>query len=386
MSSNDNIRDGTFTHEVGLRRLGARLVRDLVKVLNEADRELLAKIEVRLREIETRGFDRGPFTTARLEALMHELRGVNAEAYNRLGLFLRKELRNLAEYEVEFQAQLVADSVGGDLRFAAQAGIQASRGALEVSLVRPSIEQLVSLIEAKPLADGRPIARWARDLSAGKLDLFERSIQQGMLQGENLRDIMKRFKGSPGSPGLVEIPKRHLETWALTAMHHTANEARDQFYDKNRDVVKALVIVATLDDRTCEQCVPRDGKRYTLDHKPIGHAIPWGAGPGRYHPRDRCTSRPELKSWRELGINLKEAPAGTRESMDGAVSASLSAEEWLRKHPERAVKLYGKERATLFLEGGVSAEDLVKKDGTLWTLSDLREREKGAYRKAGLAA
>jgi hypothetical protein len=216
-----------------------------------------------------------------------------------------------------------------------------------------------------------------------------RAIQLGMVEGESVDQMVRRLRGTKAAgftDGALDISRRHAETWVRTSVHEIVNTSRDGIYAANADILKGVLWVGTLDSRTCEKCVPRDGLLYDLEHKPIGHSMPWGAGPGRLHPDDRCTSVPELKSWKELGLDLDEAPEGTRASLDGRVSSKKTAEEWFKERPESAVELYGKERAALFLRGGVSAQDLLRKDGTLWTLKELRERERVAYERLGLAA
>jgi len=89
-----------------------------------------------------------------------------------------------------------------------------------------------------------------------------------------------------------------------------------------------------------------------------------------------------LKSWKELGIDLQEAPEGTRAQMlgsKGVAMESTSYGEWLKKQPiEWQEEALGKTRARLFRTGQVSIDkftDYSRTPPRLYTLEELRKRE-----------
>lgn len=132
-------------------------------------------------------------------------------------------------------------------------------------------------------------------------------------------------------------------------------------------------------------CRIRDGKRYTIDGKPVGHSIPWGAGPGRLHWRCRSVGVPVTKSWRELGIDIDEMAPGTRSSMDGQVPAEQTYAQWLTKQSaSRQDDVLGPTRGKLLRDGGLSVEEMYSARGTFLTLDELRARDAEAFRKAGV--
>jgi hypothetical protein len=389
-SVNSRLLNKTLQHEVGLRRVEARTVREVIRLLNEADRDLMQQIEARLVRAASRGFDPGPATTRRMDAVLQEIRVLNKASYDRLGYFLRKELQAIGEYELDFQEKALADSIGADvIKDGEVAGIAIKRGALQATFVRPPLSQIVAAIEHQPLA-GDLMRDWVSKLSEDKIIRIRQAVNNGNIQGQSVEQLMRRLRGTRAAgyaDGILEIPRRHAETWVRTSIGHVANFARDDMYKANEDVLSAVIWTGTLDSLTCEQCVPRDGKRYSVrEHQPLGHSIPWGAGPGRLHPNDRCTSRPEVKTWRELGLDIDQGAPGLRAAFGGPVSAKVTAEEWLREHPDSARQLYGKTRSDLFLKGGLSAEDLINRDGELWTLAELKEREAAAFSKIKAAA
>lgn len=116
-----------------------------------------------------------------------------------------------------------------------------------------------------------------------------------------------------------------------------ANDARDATYQANADIIIAVVWISTLASRTTIQCQVRDGLRYTLDHQSIGHDVPWGAGPGNWHWGCCSTSRPETKSWCELGFDVDALTPATRATMDGqVVQATLHSRAGSANAPRRS--------------------------------------------------
>jgi hypothetical protein len=375
MSANEDLINAAVRHGLGLEKFKRATVRTIIALLNDADRELTDELAARLAIIETKGFDPGPYTTKRLEAMIAALREKNAEAHAAAGKLLRKELKAAAAYEIDYQSELL-DRVTP----------------VQVSWVRPDNRLLGAIVDSQPF-HGAILGRWTEDLAADKLRKIERVVNVGIASGQKAADIVRKVAGTKAqryADGILEISRRDAETWILSAASHTA---RDELFVANADIVQAVRQVSTLDLRTTPQCFSRDGKRWSIpDYRPLDHAIPWGAGPGRLHGRCRSTSTAELRAASELGLPLKEGATGTRASMDGQVPAPETGHEWIERQaqdPKKrvAVETYlGPTRFKLMTEGKLSFQDMVRNDGDLWTLDVLRERENEAFARAGLKA
>jgi len=93
----------------------------------------------------------------------------------------------------------------------------------------------------------------------------------------------------------------------------------------------------------------------------------------------RTTTAPVVKSWKELGIDIDEAPAGTRASMNGQVPEKTTYNEWLKGQSNKvqdSILGAGTKnhpgRAQLFREGKFDVHSFVdRKTGRHFTLSDL---------------
>ena len=99
----------------------------------------------------------------------------------------------------------------------------------------------------------------------------------------------------------------------------------------------------------------------------------------------RSTTTPVLKSWKELGIDLEEAPEGTRASLNGQVPASLTYSDFLRKQPVAFQdEFLGRTAGRLFRRGKLPLDRFVDRRGNQLSLDQLRQREPAAWKRAGL--
>lgn len=364
-TANEALRDATLLHEIGLRRLASGTLRKLVRLLAQADAELVDQIRKRLAWIADRGYDASDFTLRRLEANLRELRSVTREAYAALGKELRSDMMDLSVYEAEWNAKTVDGLL---LRLGVALGT-----------VSPSRELLRAIVETRPFQGGL-LRDWARKLEADAYGRVRQAIRQGLLQGQTIDQIVRRINGTKAqgyADGILEANRRDIATIVRTATAHVTNTARDEFYRNNADLVKAVQWTATLDSRTSDLCMSRDGHTYALDtHRPLDGGPPWEAGPGRLHMNCRSTSVPVLKSWKELGIALPDAPPGLRASMNGQVPASTTFGVWIKGQPASVQdKVLGVSRARALRSGTLSFDRFFDREGHFLTLDELKLRE-----------
>lgn len=358
------LRDRILRHELYLRRLSTGIVRQIIGILADAEADILRQIEKRLAWIAERGFDASPFTLRRLEANLAEVQAVMREAYGAVGKELKRALDPLAKYESEWAAGELSRalrSVGLDL------GVGLAEGAL-----------LRQIVVARPFQGGL-LRDWAKSLELADFKRVKAAIRQGLLQGESIDKIVRRIRGTRAgsfADGILQLGRRETEAIVRTAVQHVAQNARDETWRANSDLVESVNWDATLDNRTCEQCMIRDGLRYTLDGKPIGHSVPWLAGPGRLHFGDRCTSSPNLVSWKSLGIRASEVTGMQRSALDGMVPAATTFREWILGQPAAIQDdLLGARRGALLRAGEFDFRDFFDSKGRWLTLDELRTKE-----------
>ncbi|MGK0556153.1 ADP-ribosyltransferase [Bordetella bronchiseptica] len=354
------INDATVRHSIDLVRYSNGAVRRIIALLNRVDADLADQL--------LKAMDRLPasaFTVSRLDDLLKDVRKLNAEAYQQVSGELNTELRDLADAELQYQGELF-DSLG-----------------IEYTTRGVTANQVYAGAMARPF-QGQLLREWMAGLEEGRARRVRDAVRMGYVEGQTTQQIVQRIRGTRArgyADGLLEIDRRHAEAVVRTAIGHTAGFARDRWYEANDDIIGALGWLSTLDGRTSPMCRLRDGLRYTPDtHKPIGHKVPWGAGPGRLHFCCRSTSVPILKGMED------EPLLGTRAAKGGPVKASTTYAEWLKGQPGSVQDdVLGKSKGALFRSGNLKLDQFYNDKGKTLTLDELKARFPKASERAGLS-
>jgi SPP1 gp7 family putative phage head morphogenesis protein len=353
-SVNETIRDLQLRHHVGVQRLSSGILRRLIPLLDKSDQEIVERLLNRGATLE------GSFTSQRLQYLLRALRDINHDAHVALGNELRTELRALARYEVGFQTRMLMAAMP-----------------VAVDLVTPPATLLNAVVTSRPF-NGILLRDAVRGLEAGKLRLLKETIQRGMIQGETTNEIVRRVRGTRAlnyRDGVLNISRTASERMVRTATNFVSNAAREELFKQNKDIIKSIVWVSTLDSRTCVRCAALDGEEFDFDSGPRPPL----------HISCRCATAPVTKSWRQLGIDADEVPAGERASMDGAVPSTETYQTWLsRQSASVQDEALGPSRGRLFRSGGLDVERFVDTRGNALTLEELAAREASAFERAGL--
>lgn len=356
--ANEVIADLFTRHAVDLLRLEAGERREIRRILSGLESELVAQIA----KIDPAGPARDSYKARRLERLLEQVRDTIRASYRQASATLRQELIELADIEAEFVTRAINQGVRFDMATA--------------SFTRQQLRALVDGV----LVQGAPVAEWWSRQAGDVLQRFTDEMRLGISQGQTTAQLIRRVRGGTenGEPvvGFLQTSRRHAEGLVRSATQAVAERARQVTYEANDDVIAAVVWTSTLDARTSPMCMVRDGLRYTVKgKKPIGHDVPWGGGPGNLHWGCRSSSRPETKSWRDLGIDADDLPPQTRASMDGQVAADMTFEQWLAKKPAaQQDAILGAGRADLWRSGKITFRDLLDGNGRELSLDELRAR------------
>jgi hypothetical protein len=127
--------------------------------------------------------------------------------------------------------------------------------------------------------------------------------------------------------------------------------------------------VSTLDGRTSAECRARDHLLYTkVDHKPVGHSVPWRAGPGRLHWCCRSTSIALLKGQNSL--------YGSRAAAGGPVDADLTYNDRLKQQsPTVQDEVLVKTKGDLYRAGKHDASIFTNDKGRTPSLKEMAARD-----------
>lgn len=412
MTANEQLQHFAQHHATFLERYKGSVVRQILTLLNRLDADLVRQLSQNLSEAGT--------NRRRLEMLLAQLRAINNTIATRIQTELEGELKSFSSQEITTQAESIHEAIK-----------------LDLAIYAPSPQQLYVAAIAEPFAGGL-LSEWIESFTEKKQNLIRQEIRTGFASGEGIDQIVRRIRGTRANQyrdGILEKSRRDLRTIVRSSVAHMSAEVRERTYEANSHLLDAEIWDSHMDGRTTLRwCMPRSNKLYTVGtHKPIGHDLPWLQGAGRIHPGCRSVSRPKTKSFRSMGLDLKEPPPGTRPfvafepirdesgrpiplpkpaskmsvaeytramkragiSQDrinaiksrliGQVPAEMDYESFLKSRPRGFVaSVLGDKKAKLFLDGGVSLRDLVTKQGDELTLDELRVKERAAWKKAGL--
>ncbi len=357
---NEQLADEAISHSIDLTRYSNSVIRRIIALLNKTDRDLANQIAAALERLPAESF-----TGERLDALLQSVRQTNAAAYQQVSQLIETELKDLVQYESAYQYQLFQSTLP-----------------VQVQVAAVNVGQVYAAALARPFSiskDGAvPLNEYLKGIEANRAAKIRNAIRMGFIEGEPTDKIVRRIMGTKSlnyADGLMEESRRHVEGMVRTAVSHTADVTRQNFYAENNDLLKGWQFVATLDSRTSITCASLSGKIF-----PIGS----GPRPPR-HINCRSASVPIVKSWKELGIDLPESKASTRASMDGQISEDITFTKWLRSKPASVQDdILGATRGKLFRANKIEIDKFTDSKGRVISLDQLRKKNAEMFAKAGM--
>jgi SPP1 gp7 family putative phage head morphogenesis protein len=353
LTLNEEVMDRVIRHQAYLQQLGGTEVKKVNALLDDMEQDILAQLIRRYEKIGQLGVDPGVATTARMKKLFGYLRAINDRRFREARQGLTPLLAELSRDEAEWVADLLDE---------------ASPVVLDTTI--PSAELLRSIAINTPI-DGTPLSGWFNKLQRSTQEELERAIRLGAAEGQTVGQMVQRVRGTRANKftdGILYTTRRKAEAIVRTSINNVSNAARQETFAQNDDIIKGIKWVATLDTRTCPVCGGLDGKVFkpgTAHRQPPAHI------------NCRCTMTPVLKSYRELGLDVADAPVGARASMNGAVPSDVTYNKWLRRQPKEVQdQILGPSRAALFRGNRIKINEFTNNNGKLLTLPQLKALEK----------
>lgn len=326
-------------NQIQTNRYANGMARDAARMIDDAFRDMLAVL-VRRDPTGLTGINR----KRRLAALYREADEILNGMYGRINQSTTGGLVDLAEVQETWAARQLEREVGAVVA--------------EVGGRRLGRQFWRSVIAEDP-TEGAVVREWWGKQRANTRFAFRREVQKGLVNHEPIGDISRRVRGVMGTT------TRDATALVRTAVNQIATKAHQETYKQHDDVTDSYQYVATLDSRTTEICMALDGKifRYGEGPEPPQH---WNC---------RSTTVPIVK-WRELG--LAPPPAGMRASPErfgGPVSAKTNYGAWLRAQDAATQnEALGVGKAKLFRAGKFSLDELIRRDGSVITLEELKRK------------
>lgn len=331
-----------ISHQIWLQRTASGEVKDLAPFIKGMRGEI--KRQVLLFGDEGR-------STARLNKLLHDLEEALTGLTGDWQTKLTEDLKELAAYEAEWNVKTLATNVNAEF-------------------VTPTAEQVWAAAEFQPLSLGdKPVDfnKLMDGWGETEVSRLVTGVKMGFVQGQTTRQIVKNVVGAGG---LADISERNAATVIRTALSHVSNEARNETYRQNDDIIEKYEIVATLDSRTSTICRGLDRQEYEVGKGPMPP----------FHPNCRTTTAPVISS--EFDFLDKGAKRAAKGAEGGTqVSADTTYYEFLKQQPawfqDQAI---GPVRGKIFRNSGISPEEFrvisVDGFGNPLTLKQMAELDK----------
>ena len=246
----------------------------------------------------------------------------------------------------------------------------------------PSENQIISAVRSNPLqvsgANGGKLLEAVFDNFADDaIDGILQSIRLGYAQGDTTSQIIRRLKDQ------VELKlQHHLRGLVRTSLAHAAQQAREITWQANRDIVKGVRWVSTLDSKTSDICQSLDGRFFALDDGP--------RPPAHYNCRSTTVAALDDRfSVLDRGATRFARDPQTGRPVKGGAPAKQTYYGWLKTQPADVQDdIIGPTRGKLLRDGGLSAQRFAElqlgKTFEPLTLVEMRRLEPLAFARAGL--
>lgn len=235
-----------ISHQIWLQRTASGEVKDLTPFIKEMRDEIKRQVLL---------FGDDGRSTARLNKLLRDLEEALTGLTGDWQTKLTEDLKELAAYEAEWNVKTLTANVNAEF-------------------VTPTAEQVWAAAEFQPLSLSDKPVDFTKLMSGwGETEVARlvTGVKMGFVQGQTTRQIVKEVVGKGG---LADVSEKYAATVIRTALSHISNEARNETYRQNDDIIEKYEWVSTLDSRTSTICRARDGMTWEIGKGPMPPAHP----------------------------------------------------------------------------------------------------------------
>lgn len=301
-----------------------------------------------VRRIQDSGLGDTEFTRARVNVLYRIVSEVIDKEY---GIIYNQTKRQLVDYGFEESKQVK--------KYLSNTVVVATAG-----LNKDQVKNIFS----KVLIEGAFIKEWWERQAGQVKRAFLDNMREGLLLGEDNRKLIQRVRGTASTNfrnGIMSIAFRNAEAIVRTSVQGVANASRFSVFEANNDIIEFYEHTSTLDSRTSDVCIARDGLRWDAKTKePVGHNLPFQSPPLHWNCRSIL-----------VGIvkGLTISDNAVRSSQDGAVKGSFTFDDFLKSKSETFQdNVLGKGKAELYRSGKITLRQLLDQSGNPLSLSQIK--------------
>ena len=304
-------------------------------------------------------------------------------------LAMQQELQGLAVLQGEFatrQLQRALPAGRADIvrtveisPTLAQAIVTAEPTAAGVVNLSDSLTRIISqpitfqltLGQQLTLPNGETIRQAFRSMSERQVEIFSRTVRNGIIEGESIEAITRRVRGrlqrdQAGSVDAIiarggqatAIPNNQIRAIVRTSVNQVASTADQLIAAQNPELTKHYIYTATLDTKTSDICRALDGKMFRHREGPLP--------PQHYQCRSRIRNVP--RGLEKEFSEIRETYGEWLNAQDEATKRDVLGPERLKLW-NGLVKKYGPTNAI---------RKFVSQDGSTLTLDQLKSRGYGS--------
>jgi SPP1 gp7 family putative phage head morphogenesis protein len=395
---NEIIFDKLIKHQIYLLRLVSGQSENFIAALNKNNPELAAFLHSNISDLNLAQTFNSSMKWKKFE---NELRQLRAEAIDEITAGYDRESLRIIDNEIKYMKALYDNSIA----------------LKEVSTIIPKINTINTLNYGAYA--GKTLAKYYEELKYGDTDRIISAVRQGLQDRKAPYQIVNEIIGSKDVQyvdGVTNLTRNNARSIVRTVTQGIVNNAREEYYKANSDIIKQERFTAVLDGRTTLLCMSLDGQLYSLTEGPNpplhrncrslriavvdGYALVGDRGyvTDTRTPREmRIDWRADAKNkvgkdaWKELSVKerdkliAKERTAWQKANI-GSAPAKTSGVDWLKTTDKKFQDEYlGKKQAELFRSGELSLDKLIDNSGKRLSVDELYNSYADEFKRAGIA-
>ena len=379
-NASDDFAAALTDAQIELNQLSEDARRRVVRLLRLLHADLEAAVRSARLDSGTLGARR-----SRTEKLIRDVEKLLQPRYTEADSVLTRVLRDIAEFSRDRVVGLINDVFA----------VSIAKATLTKADLKALVNDLVVL--------GEPTKDWWEGQATNTRRRFAREVRLGVAQGQTTEEIVRRVRGEPTgrmitvtrangksrrileySGGVLNTTANEARALVTTAVQSIANEAMQQTYNGNEDILRGYAAVTTLDNRTSKICMARTGAAWDLQGNPLPESTTDEPFPGfpPWHYYCRTVLSPLTKTWEQLVEEstgqrrrlLNTVPDSVRVSFDGLVGSEVrSFDDWLRVRGDAfAKRKLGPTLFGLWKKGKITTQTLIDQQGRPRTVEQIR--------------
>lgn len=357
----NHILDDTIRREAQLQRFASFMVKEYVNPTAQDLSREIPSLLIGYEDLDPR----------QQQALFSRIRQITEQSWGGIWAGVDGQWPELMQQEANFQYELYDD-------FAPETLVNIDANMVTIP---PMVVGSASAVQA---------GVWAQYVTNNISDTVRRVdglVQRGVREGLTVDDMTRQLRGRYDrrtkeykGGTLTGLQSKRAEALVRTGVSHHTNAVRDAFAEDNDDVVTARIFFATLDNRTTTICLSNHLREWKIDDKSYPR-LP-------LHFNERSVYILKTKGLNPLDTTrrVKGGKPGDDEEYDfETIKANVSSSTWLKRQPRWFIEeSLGKERAKLFIDGGLDINSFVDITNRPLTLEELKNTAAGAraFRKS----